>query len=216
MLRVLTLTACLAGPAAACETALVLAIDISGSIDRNEYRLQMQGLADALESPEIAETLVADRVELALVHWSGPIWHKMTLPWQQMRTRADVARFAEIARSMPRPFDSSDTSIGQALRFAATQFAAVPDCERKVIDVSGDGEENAGFTLKSALVEMQDLGITVNAIAIEEAGGISPITTYFRRFGITRDGFVVTAFGVDDYPRAIRLKLLRELAKLTS
>lgn len=216
MLRVIALALSLASPAKACETALLLAIDISGSIDAGEYRLQMQGLADALESPDIAEILVADEVSLAVVHWSGIERQKLTLPWRAMTSAADVARFASIARTLPRAFDSSDTAVGYALNFAINQFAAVPDCRRKVIDISGDGPENAGFNVNRSRTRAMESGIIINAIAIEAAGQSFPLTGFFRNSVITKDGFVMTARGVDDYPRAIRAKLLRELTKLAS
>lgn len=214
LLRTLALALCLASPAKACETALLLAIDISGSIDAGEYRLQMQGLADALESPDVAAILVADQVSLAVVHWSGIERQKLTLPWRAMTTPADVARFASIARTLPRAFDSSDTAVGYALEFAIAQFAAVPDCRRKVIDISGDGPENAGFNVNRARAGAEAAGIIINAIAIEAAGQSFPLTGFFRNWVITRGGFVMTARGVDDYPRAIQAKLLRELSKI--
>jgi Ca-activated chloride channel family protein len=103
--------------------------------------------------------------------------------------------------------------VGQGLRFAAAQFASVPDCRRKVIDVSGDGQENAGFTDSAARAEAMDQGLMINAIAIEEPGPASPITSYYQRWIITPEGFVVTARGLGDYAETLRLKLLRELTK---
>jgi Ca-activated chloride channel homolog len=89
----------------------------------------------------------------------------------------------------------------------------VPDCRRKVIDVSGDGQENAGFTDAKARGEAMDAGLMINAIAIEEPGPAAPITTYYRNWIITPGGFVVTARGLQDYAETLRLKLLRELTK---
>jgi Ca-activated chloride channel family protein len=213
MLR-LTLFACLTSlPAFGCETALLLSIDVSGSIDAGDYQLQTEGLATALTDPEVTEALVRDQVALAVVQWSGADEQALVLSWQRMLAPPDVSRFAARAATTPRAFSGSDTAVGQALRFAAAQFAAVPDCRRKVIDVSGDGQENAGFTDAAARREAIAAGLTINAIAIEEPGAAVPITTYYRNWIITPGGFVVTARGLQDYARTLRLKLLRELTR---
>ncbi len=215
MLRTLALLLCFASPARACETALLLAIDISGSIDAGEYAIQSQGLADALDDPEIADILVEGQVALAIVHWSGAGRQALVMPWRRMQSAEDVARFASISRSLPRAFDASDTAVGQAISFAVTQFDDVGDCARHVIDISGDGPENAGFTVARARQAAIAAGIHINAIAIEDMGQSSPTTYFYQRWVITKDGFVMTARSLDDYPRAIKAKLLRELSKVT-
>ncbi|WP_137110763.1 DUF1194 domain-containing protein [Rhodobacter sp. SY28-1] len=213
MLRAALLLCLTAQPAVPCETALLLSIDVSGSVDGGDYRLQTEGLATALQDPEVAEALIRGQVALAVVQWSGVPEQALVLPWQRMLTESDVTRFAARAAAIPRAFSGSDTAVGEGLRFAAAQFAAVPDCKRRVIDVSGDGQENAGFTDARARGEAMDTGIQVNAIAIEEPGPAFPITTYYRRWIITPGGFVVTARGLQDYAETLRLKLLRELTK---
>jgi Ca-activated chloride channel family protein len=213
MLRAALLACLTAQPALACETALLLSIDVSGSIDSGDYRLQTEGLAFALSDPEVAEALVAGQVALAVVQWSGTTEQALVLPWQRMLSDPDVTRFAARAAALPRAFSGSDTAVGQGLRFATAQFAAVPDCRRKVIDISGDGQENAGFTDAKAHAEAVEAGLVINAIAIEDPGPAYPITTYYRRWIITPGGFVVTARGLQDYAETLRLKLLRELTK---
>jgi Ca-activated chloride channel homolog len=213
MLRAAVLACLVAQPAVGCETALLLSIDVSGSIDKGDYRLQTEGLAFALTDPEVAEALVRGQVALAVVQWSGFDQQALVLSWQRMLSDPDVQRFAARAAAIPRAFSGSDTAVGQGLRFATAQFAAVPDCPRKVIDVSGDGQENTGFTDAKARSEAMEQGLIINAIAIEEPGPAFPITTYYRRWIITPDGFVVTARGLQDYAKTLRMKLLRELTK---
>ena len=198
-------------PALACETALLLSIDVSGSIDAGDYRLQTEGLVAALQDPEVADALVKGQVALAVVQWSGVSEQALVLPWQRMLSDADVTRFATRAAAIPRAFSGSDTAVGEALLFATAQFAAVPDCRRKVIDISGDGQENAGFTDARARAEAVEAGLTINAIAIEEPGPAFPITSYYRAWIITPGGFVVSARGLQEYSKTLRLKLLREL-----
>lgn len=211
MLRAALLACLSAQPALACETALVLSVDVSGSIDSADYQLQVGGLASALSDPEIANALVKGQIALALVQWSGADQQALSMTWQRMLSSQDVARFADRAGAMKRAFKGSDTAVGQGLRFAAAQFAAVPDCRRKVIDVSGDGQENAGFTDAKARAELVAAGIVINAIAIEEPGPAFPITSYYRNWVISPEGFVVTARGLQDYAETLRMKLLREL-----
>jgi Ca-activated chloride channel homolog len=213
MLRALCLALLTASPVAACETALVLSVDVSGSIDGGDYLLQTEGLAAALSDPEVAAALVKGQVALAVVQWSGTDQQALVLSWQRMLTGDAVAGFASRAVNMPRTFKGSDTAVGQGMRFALAQFAAVPDCRRRVIDISGDGQENAGFTDAQARSEAAEAGVTINAIAIEEPGPAAPVTSYYRGWVITSEGFVVTARGLQDYARTLRLKLLRELVK---
>lgn len=214
---ILALSGCLlAGPAAGCDTALLLAVDVSGSISGAEYALQMQGMADALSDPSVIDALVTGQDRLALVHWSGKRNQRLSLDWQQITSPADVAALAETLRHIRRPLDHTDTAIGQALRFSLAQFARVPDCDRQVIDLSGDGAENAGGTLDAARLEVQASGVLLNAIAIDATGDTFDLTAYFRDRVIFPGGFVMTAHGLADYPRAIRAKLLRELIKTVS
>lgn len=213
MLRALLLAAMTAQPALACETALLLSVDVSGSIDAGDYTLQTAGIATALADPEVAEALVKDQVALAVVQWSGPTNQALVLDWQRMLSPQDVVDFAAQALALPRAFKGSDTAVGEGLRFASAQFAAVPDCRRKVIDVSGDGQENAGFSDAKARAEAVAAGIIINAIAIEEQGPAAPITAYYQRWIITPEGFVFTAHGLQDYAKTLRLKLQRELVK---
>jgi Ca-activated chloride channel family protein len=214
MLRV-ALTICLllqGSLVKACETALLLSIDVSNSVDPGEYRLQTDGLADALSDPEIIETLVRGEVALSVIQWSGVDRQEISIPWTRMRTALDVQAFAQRARLMLRAYILSDTAPAEALAFSLNQFAQVPDCERKVIDVSGDGTANAGSEVGPVRRRAERMGVIINGIAIESMG--LAITNYYRRNLITRTGFVLTARGHLDYPRAIRLKILREITKV--
>jgi Ca-activated chloride channel family protein len=201
-----------AGPAPACETALLLAIDVSNSVDEAEYRLQIDGLADALSDPEVVDIFVDTKATLLVMQWSGTDRQEISLPWTELTTRAAVADFALAARLVPRAFRLSDTAPAEAIRFGLAQFADVPGCERRVIDVSGDGTPNAGDDTRAVQAEAERQGVTVNGIAIESMG--LAITGFYRSGIITTDGFVITARGHREYPRAIREKLIRELARV--
>ncbi|MFN3938342.1 MAG: DUF1194 domain-containing protein, partial [Gemmobacter sp.] len=193
--RVLALAAVLILPdrGRACEAALVLAMDVSGSVDAGEYRLQVDGLAAALRDPEVREVLLRGQVALTVIQWSSTSQQHVSLPWRRMLSEAEVARFAERVETMPRAFVASDTAVGAALLFSLTQFEAVPDCKRRIVDGSGDGPENAGFMLPQARAAAVGMGVEVNGLAIESIG--LAITTYFRGHLVTPGGFVETAAG---------------------
>jgi len=198
--------------AAACDTALMLSIDVSNSVDPGEYRLQTDGLADALADPEIVEALVQGQVALAVMQWSGAERQALSIPWTRMSTAADVALFATQARLTERAFVLSDTAPAEAVYFALEQFGDVADCARHIIDVSGDGTPNAGTDILAARLAAERAGVTINGIAIESMG--MAITGFYQRSLITRDGFVITARTHRDYPRAIRDKIVRELSRV--
>ncbi|QQA43280.1 DUF1194 domain-containing protein [Pelagovum pacificum] len=212
MSRLVLLFWLLSTPARACDTALLLMMDVSNSIDPAEFRLQTDGLADALIDPEVSEALVQGQVALTVVQWSGPERQEVSLPWTIMATPADVVAYSQQARSLIRAFVLSDTAPAEALRFAFDHMDRAPDCERQIIDVSGDGTPNAGTDVRGLAREAQRRGITVNGIAIEGMG--LTITNFYRRAIITRDGFVITARGHREYPDAIRRKILREISRV--
>ncbi|MEM0945875.1 MAG: DUF1194 domain-containing protein [Pseudomonadota bacterium] len=206
------LVALTAGQAAACSTALLLAIDVSNSIDSGEYRIQQEGLAEALLDPEVREALVTGQVALSVVQWSGRGSQQVVMPWVRIGTDADVLALAERARNMRRAFIMSDTAVGDMLRFSLDQFTDVPDCTRHVIDVSGDGTDNAGTDPQGGRALAERRGVQVNALAIEGMG--VSITTFFRRHVITRDGFVMTSRGHHSYAETLRRKIKREVSQV--
>jgi len=196
-------------PVQACRTALILAMDVSNSVDPGEYRLQVDGLATALRDPEIAEILVRDQVALSVIQWSGVDAQEVSLDWTQMLSPGHVQLFANAVQQLPRAFVMSNTAPAEALSSALTHFESGPTCERRIIDMSGDGTPNAGGEVSRLRRQAERSGVTVNGLAIEGLG--RAITNYYSRNVITSDGFVETARGHRDYARAIRRKILREI-----
>lgn len=215
MVRALVIVAllCSAACARACQTALLLAMDVSNSVDPGEYRLQINGLAAALRDPEIAEILVQGTVALSVMQWSGPDKQEISLDWHRMLSAAHVAAFAQQVTALPRAFVLSNTAPAEALDVALDHMARAPVCARRIIDVSGDGTPNAGEQALSTMQQRaQRAGVTVNGLAIESLG--LALTNFYRRSIVTRDGFVETAQGHRDYARAIRRKILREISRV--
>ena len=194
----------------ACDTALILTIDVSNSVDAAEYRLQVDGLAAALRDPEIMEAMVSQSAAIAVVQWSGTQRQEVSVPWTRIRTSLDAALLADISHLMPRAFLLSDTAPAEAIRFSLPLFAQVPDCKNKVIDISGDGTPNSGTSTRKARNLAEAMGVTINGVAIESMG--VAISNFYRGSVITRNGFVITARTHREYPDAIRRKILRELS----
>jgi len=211
----LALAALAALPARACEVALVLAVDVSGSVDREEYRIQMQGLADGLRDGAVSEALVAGEAALTVVHWTGTSRQNVAVPWAQITSFEALERFAVAVETAPRGWRNYSTAIGEALVFAQDQFAAVPGCKRRIIDISGDGSSNEGIHPSALHGQLRGADITVNALVIE--GAEPDMTGYYWENVITGPGaFVITANSYADYPDRMRRKLQREVAKQVS
>ncbi|WP_019955103.1 DUF1194 domain-containing protein [Yoonia vestfoldensis] len=196
----------------ACETALLLTIDVSNSVDTAEYRLQTDGLADALRDSEIVETMVRDQVAVAVVQWSGVGDQVMSIPWERITHAGQAEVLSQRARAMDRAFVLSGTATAEAVLFSLAQFDAVADCKRKVIDISTDGTANAGSDVRLVRARAERAGVTINGIAIESMG--RTITNFLQSAVISRDGFVMTARMHQDYPAAIRAKILREISRV--
>ncbi|RRH72205.1 DUF1194 domain-containing protein [Falsigemmobacter faecalis] len=194
-----------------CETALLLAMDVSGSVDSSEYRLQNEGLAAALRDPEIRDIMVQGAVSISVLQWSGPGQQQVMIDWTSVQDLRAAERLAAEVAAMPRAFAVGVTAIGEALYASAAQFARAPPCRHLVADISGDGDENAGFTLPAARQALERAGVQINGLAIEQIG--RAVSAFYRARLISQDGFVETADGHLDFARAIRVKLLRELTK---
>lgn len=215
MFRAAAFSALFATQAAACDLALVLAVDISGSVDPQEYRIQMDGLAAALRDGIVAEALVDQQAMVTLLQWTGSSRQRQTLPWTQMTDFAAVDRFADAVEDDPRIWRNFSTAIGEALLVSRDLLAQVPDCARHVVDVSGDGRSNEGAAPDAKRAQMAAAGITVNALAIETDE--TDLTAYFFENLIRGSrAFVETAQGFEDYPAAILRKLQRETNRIAA
>jgi len=213
-MKCLILSALLLAPApvVACELALVLAVDVSGSVDRDEYAIQMQGLSTALRDGIVVDALIDQSAQVTLVQWTGSSRQRQTIPWTPIRSYADVATLAQAIDNDPRVWRNFSTAIGEALSVSLALFDQVPHCARKVIDVSGDGVSNEGVSPASQLAAVRAANVVVNALAIETDQ--TDLTAYFYENLISGPGaFVVTAVGFEDYPAQIKRKLQRETTK---
>ena len=203
-------------PSAACDLALLFAVDVSGSVDPSKYQIQMEGLAQALKDDQIAEALVAGKTAMAVVQWTGSSRQRLTVPWTQVTSHEDLDGFAATVAQDRRIWRNFSTAIGEAMLTSVAAFADAPVCARRVIDVSSDGVSNEGTEPLAVHALTDQHGITVNALVIEDATA-GDLTGYFFENVITGPGaFVVTADGYADYPERMRKKLLREVIEVIS
>ncbi len=199
----------------ACDLALALAVDVSGSVDSNEFRIQMDGLAEGLRDPVVSEALVRSNARLMLVQWTGASRQQITIPWTHIDSFDRLETFAQQVAQDPRVWRNFSTAIGEALETTIPAFEEVRECDRHLIDISGDGISNEGIEPAKLRQSLRSHGITVNAIAIEESE--PDLTAYFFENVIVGEGaFVVSAAGFRDYPERIRKKLLREVTQQTA
>ncbi len=198
---------------AGVDLELVLAIDSSGSVDFGESELQMGGIANALRDPEVIEAIeggAPNGVAVAVIEWSGPGQQLVGVDWTRITDAATAAALAARIEAMGRGL-IGETAIGEALRFASDLLAYGPfQGARRIIDVSGDGPSNAGVEPEPMRDAAALAGITINGLAIlRENPGLD---RYYAEHVIGGpDAFVMIAKDYDDFARAIRQKLLREI-----
>jgi Protein of unknown function (DUF1194) len=212
----------LAGPAQAdtpVAIELVLALDSSASMNREEFALQIKGLAAAFKDPAVLKA-VSDLqplgVAIAVTQWGGPGENRVVVPFTHITTTRQAKAFGFRASRGSRSFYAATTSIATAIEesialLESNDFTG----QRRVIDISGDGIDNSGADLEAMRNTANAMGVTVNGLAIEsEQEGL---TDYYRDSVIIgADSFVVKAKDFEDYARAIREKLLKELRPLGS
>lgn len=202
-------------PAIGCDLALLLAVDVSGSVDRNEYAVQMRGLANALRDGAVADALVMQEASVALMQWTGSTRQRVTLPWTAMHNAAVVEQFARQIEDDARIWRNYSTAIGEGLLAGRAYLEDVPHCRRWVIDLSGDGVSNEGVPPQDVKAAVTHPKLIVNAIAIETDE--TDLTAYYSDNIIMGEGaFVVTAQGFEDYPPQIKRKLYREVLEQVS
>jgi hypothetical protein len=210
-----------AAAAAQIDLELVLAVDVSESMSRAELTAQRSGYVAALRHPDFAAALaMRSGVTISYVEWAGPNDQRVVVPWTVVSNAATAEQLAGRLEAAPlHPhFDSppwnTGTSISQALLFAAGMFAS-PYASR-VIDISGDGPNNAGPFLDSVRDRVIALGIVVNGLPIPASDGQNspfPLETYYEDCVIGGPGsFVLAVNTPDEFATAIRRKMILEIA----
>jgi hypothetical protein len=205
-----------------CRLALVLALDVSASVNAVEYDLQALGMATALTSPEVVRAMLAPGapVAVAVYHWSGPGDHALVADWTVIEGEAALNRLAGTLAAYPRrvTFDGR-TAIGSSLSYAASLLGRAPDCRRQVIDIAADGENNAAASPETLRDSARLRRVTINALAVAGERALGKSEDWLRRYledSVIRGpgAFVEVADGYGDFARAMERKLLRELDEM--
>ena len=204
------------GQAAPCRLALLLALDVSSSVDAQEDNLQRGGLAAALRAPTVARAFFASDapVALAVYEWSGQNHQQIVLDWTLIDSPEALLRAADTVAASLRSETSEPTAMGHALRFGAELFNQSPACDARTLDMAGDGQNNKGFSPRTAYTSPAFAGITVNGLVVNAAdfeGEIGLIGFYRSQVLHGPGAFMVIATGFADFERAMRAKLIREV-----
>jgi hypothetical protein len=196
------------------DLELVLAVDVSSSVDAGEYELQMNGLAAAFRHPDVLSAIEAstvDGIAVTVLQWSDARAQAVAVEWTRIANATDAARFSERIRTSPRVIPGGATAIGSAIYFALAQIQNNAfDGGRRTIDVSGDGRSNAGPPPLLIHEEAQKRGVTVNGLAIANEQPFVDI--YYEESVVSGESaFVVRAEDYEDFERAMVEKLIREI-----
>ena len=210
------------------DLLLVLAADVSRSVDQPKFQLQRDGYAAAISHPRVLHAITSGpnkRIAICFVEWSGLGAQKVIIDWTLIGDAEAARRFADQLLEASRPF-ADRTSISGAIDFAVTLFDLAPyEATRRAIDVSGDGDNNAGRDVTAARDEAVTKGITINGLVIltenppswssshtNPPGGLE---TYYRNNVIGGSGaFVIVAENFESFGKAIVTKMVAEIAGL--
>jgi hypothetical protein len=225
----LALVALSAIPAEAADTEvdleLVLAVDVSRSMDIGEQQLQRDGYVAAFRHPEVIQAIQSGalgRIAVTYFEWAGPEFHVEIAPWTVIANAADANAFAD--KLMGGPISrQTGTSISSGLDYALHRFDGNGFASyRQTIDVSGDGANNAGGPVEAARDNVVRHGITINGLPIMVRPsflsgyfGVANLDRYYEDCVIGGPGaFMISVTDMGNFETAVRRKLVTEIAGL--
>ena len=209
-----TLCAARSATAAKIDMALVLAVDVSESVDAGEYQLQHEGIARAFDNPDVIAAIkngANGAIDVLMLEWSDRDKQAIVVDWTRVSDTASGAAFAAKVRAGTRSSNGL-TAIGDALLASAAAFKTLPDQPaRRVIDISGDGMANIGPKPDDVRDALNAQGITINGLAILAS---EPwLDTYYDNDVIGGDGaFLLQVQDFQSFATAIKQKLLAEIS----
>jgi len=229
---VLALSALLAvtsAPGRAAEQVdllLVLASDVSRSVDTRKFQLQREGYAAALSNPRVIEAIKSGphgRIAICFIEWSGATSQKVVIDWTIVSDMASARKIGDQMLELPRSF-ADRTSISAGLEYAMNQLEQAPfQATRRTIDVSGDGTNNSGRDIASVRDEVLAKSVTINGLVIlsdtplpwnpEHTNPPGGLDEYYRRNVTGGPGsFVMVAENHNSFGQAIVKKMIAEIA----
>ena len=201
---------------------LILAADVSGSVDATRYKTQQDGYLEALGDPRVLDVIAGldpPVVAITFIAWARD--QEVMVPWTRVHDAATMDIFRTRLRAEQRPRVGVNTLIRRALQFCDTMFDRQYTGGRKVIDVSGDGDDNQGIVgLREVRDDLVRRGVVINGlpIIVKPPEYIFPpqppegLEVYYRRHVVGGDGHVVIeSIGFDNFKQAILQKLLLEI-----
>jgi hypothetical protein len=213
-----------AAPAGTIEVdvKLVIATDTSHSIDQDEAQLQRQGIADLFLDPDVVKAIQSGPlgvIAVTMLDWSGYHKDRVVLDWTLVNDKASAAALSEKIRKIPVSFGER-TSISSALEHAMEMLNESDNqivATRKVIDLSGDGPNNDGFSLQHLHDTTANNGIVVNGLPIMDEksdGYFADLDKYYGACVVAGKGaFLVVVKSYKDFGRAMRRKLVLEISQ---
>lgn len=197
------------------DLQLVLAVDASGSVNETRFELQKRGYASAFRNPRVVQAIAAGSrraIAVTMVQWTGPTLHVQVVDWMRVSDTASAEALAAAIDAAPRRLFGGGTSLSGAIDYSMAMLAASPfRGARRVIDVSGDGSNNAGRLASLARDDAVRAGVVINGLPIT---WIEPgLDIYYRDNVIGGPGaFVVSVDSYDNFADAILNKLVTEIA----
>ena len=206
----------------AVDLQLVMAVDVSRSIDEVEAELQRRGYIEAMTNDRVVDAILSGehrRIAVCYTEWAGTHFQVVVIDWTVIDSAAAARRFAEKLAEAPRT-SQSWTAVGAALAFAAQRFDNSGfTSRRRVIDVSGDGRTNDGPPAELVRDRLVAQGMVINGLPVvmnRQNFGRPPDTQldrYYEENVIGGPGsFMIVASNFDDFGRAVRSKLIREIS----
>jgi Protein of unknown function (DUF1194) len=203
------------------DLELVIAVDISRSVDDEEARLQRRGYIEAFQNPRVIDAIqsgVIGAIAVAYVEWAGADFQRTMIDWFLVRDGESAAEFAAKISSLPR-LSMGWTSISGAIDYCSLLFGNGYEGVRRVIDVSGDGANNSGRAARLARDEAVAQGIVINGLPIlnDRPNFGRPaernLDAYYETEVIGGPGsFLIAAEDFNAFGSAILAKLIREIA----
>jgi len=193
---------------------LVLAVDVSGSVNEARFELQKQGYVAAFRNPRLLEAIrsgAAQTIAVTMLQWTGPHLQIQVVPWRRISGEASMHALADAIESAPRQLFGGGTSISGAIDYAMSLFPTPGQGARRVIDVSGDGGNNRGRPVTEARDDAVKAGVSINGLPIL---ALEPqLDDYYRQNVIGGpNAFVVAAASYESFADAILKKLVTEIA----
>jgi hypothetical protein len=216
----LTSLALFLGQAAAEEVdvELILAVDVSSSMDAEELDIQRRGYLEAMRHPDVLSAIESGylgRIAVTYLEWSGPASQRVIVPWTLIDGAQAADGFAN-ALDQGLELNRDTTSISRALEFAAELFEDNGfTAMRQVIDLSGDQPNNSGPSVLEAREAALARGITINGLPIMVRFGYDILDQYFQECVVGGPGsFIIRVENFQTLAQAIRHKLVLEIAGL--